>query len=172
MAVRGIFLEMNYPPTEVSLGEVETSEPISPEKLPFLREKLTSYGFELIDDSKSQLIERIKTLIIELIHYRKDDLKMNYSDFIESKLGKDYHYLSNLFSDITGTTVEKYIISQKIERVKELLVYDESTLSQIADDLGYSSVAHLSAQFKKVTGLTPGHFKQISTNKRKPLDQV
>jgi AraC-type DNA-binding domain-containing proteins len=172
MAVRGIFQELDYQPAEVSLGEVETLEPVSPEKLPVLREKLTSYGFELIDDSKSQLIERIKTLIIELIHYRKDDLKMNYSDLIESKLGKDYHYLSNLFSEVTGTTIEKFIISQKIERVKELLVYDEHTLSQIAYELGYSSVAHLSAQFKKVTGLTPGHFKQIGTNKRKPLDQV
>lgn len=172
MAVRQIFQEMNYAPTEVALGEVETSEPVSPEMLPVLREKLTSYGFELIDDSKSQLIEKIKTLIIELIHYRKDDLKMNYSDFIADNLDKDYHYLSNLFSDVTGTTIEKYIISQKIERVKELLVYDESTLSQIANNLGYSSVAHLSAQFKKVTGLTPGHFKQIGNNKRKPLDQV
>lgn len=173
MAVRGIFQELNYPPAEVSLGEVETTEPVSPEKLTILREKLTSYGFELIDDSKSQLIEKIKTLIIELIHYRKeDDLKVNYSDYIAANLGKDYHYLSNLFSDVTGTTIEKYIISQKIERVKELLVYDEHTLSQIAYELGYSSVAHLSAQFKKVTGLTPGHFKQIGTNKRKPLDQV
>ncbi len=172
MAVRQIFQEMNYAPTEVALGEVETSEPVSPEMLPVLREKLTSYGFELIDDSKSQLIEKIKTLIIELIHYRKEDLKVNYSDFIAANLDKDYHYLSNLFSEVTGTTIEKYIISQKIERVKELLVYDESTLSQISDDLGYSSVAHLSAQFKKVTGLTPGHFKQIGNNKRKPLDQV
>ncbi len=172
MAVRQIFQEMNYAPTEVALGEVETIEPVSPEKLPVLREKLTSFGFELIDDSKSQLIEKIKTLIIELIHYRKEDLKVNYSDFIAANLGKEYHYLSNLFSDVTGTTIEKYIISQKIERVKELLVYDESTLSQIAYDLGYSSVAHLSSQFKKVTGLTPGHFKQIGNNKRKPLDQV
>ena len=172
MAVRQIFQEMNYPPTEVSLGEVETIEPISSEMLPVLREKLTSYGFELMGDLKSQLIEKIKTLIIELIHYRKEDMKENYSEFIASSLGKDYHYLSNLFSDVTGTTIEKYIISQKIERVKELLVYDEHTLSQIAYELGYSSVAHLSTQFKKVTGLTPGHFKQIGTNKRKPLDQV
>ena len=172
MAVRKIFQELDYQPTEVSLGEVEITEPVSPENLPVLREKLTSYGFELIDDSKRLLIEKIKTLIIELIHYRKEDLKVNYSDFIAASLGKDYHYLSNLFSEVTGTTIEKYIISQKIERVKELLVYDESTLSQIADDLGYSSVAHLSAQFKKVTGLTPGHFKQIGNNKRKPLDQV
>lgn len=172
MAVRLIFQELNYSPTEVSLGEVETVEPVSTEKLPVLREKLTSFGFELIDDSKSQLIERIKTLIIEAIHYRKEDLKVNYSDFIAANLGKDYHYLSNLFSEVTGTTIEKYIISQKIERVKELLVYDEHTLSQIAYELGYSSVAHLSSQFKKVTGLTPGHFRQIGHNKRKPLDQV
>ena len=140
--------------------------------LPVLREKLTSYGFELIDDSKSQLIEKIKTLIIELIHYRKDDLKVNYSEFIAANLGKDYHYLSNLFSDVTGTTIEKYIIGQKIERVKELLVYDELSLSEIAWELGYSSVAALSAQFKKITGLTPKHFRQIKDNKRTPLDKV
>jgi len=173
MAVRQIFQELNYPPAEVALGEVETTEPVSLEKLPALHEKLTNYGFELIDDSKSQLIEKIKTLVIELIHYRKeDDLKVNYSDYIAANLGKDYHYLSNLFSEVAGTTIEKYIISQKIERVKELLVYDELSLSQIAWELGYSSVAHLSAQFKKVTGLTPGYFRQIGNNKRKPLDQV
>lgn len=173
MVVRQVFGELGYPPSAITLGEVETAETISTEKLPVLREKLTGYGFELIDDSKSQLIEKIKTLVIEAIHYRKeDDLKVNYSDYIAANLGKDYHYLSNLFSDVAGTTIEKYIIGQKIERVKELLVYDELTLSQIAYDLGYSSVAHLSAQFKKVTGLTPGHFRKIGHNKRMPLDQV
>lgn len=173
MAVRQIFQELNYLPAEVVLGEVETNEPVSPEKLPVLRQKLTSFGFELIDDSKSQLIEKIKTLVIELIHYRKeDDLKVNYSDYIAEKLGKDYHYLSNLFSDVTGTTIEKYIISQKIERVKELLVYDELTLSQIAWKLGYSSVSALSAQFKKITGLTPKHFRQVKDKKRIPLDKL
>ena len=173
MAVRKIFQELNYPPSEVALGEVETAEQVSPEKLPVLREKLTGYGFELIDDAKSQLIEKIKTLVIELIRYKNEaDIKVNYSGYIESKLNKDYNYLSNLFSEVTGTTIEKYIISQKIERVKELLVYDELTLSQIAWELGYSSVSALSAQFKKITGLTPKHFRQIKHNKRIPLDEV
>lgn len=173
MAVRKIFQELNYPPSEVALGEVETAEQVSPEKLPVLREKLTGYGFELIDDAKSQLIEKIKTLVIELIRYKNEaDIKVNYSGYIESKLNKDYNYLSNLFSEVTGTTIEKYIISQKIERVKELLVYDELTLSQIAWELGYSSVSALSAQFKKITGLTPKHFRQIKDNKRIPLDEV
>jgi AraC-like DNA-binding protein len=173
MAVRGIFQELDYQPTDVALGEVETLEPVSPQKLPVLREKLTGYGFELIDDSKSQLIEKIKTSVIELVRYKNEaDIKINYSAYLESKLNKDYNYLSNLFSEVTGTTIEKYIISQKIERVKELLVYDELSLSQIAWELGYSSVSALSAQFKKNTGLTPKHFKHIKDNKRIPLDQV
>lgn len=173
MAVRKIFQELNYPPGEVTLGEVETTEPVSPENLLILHEKLTGFGFELIDDTKSQLIEKIKTLVIELIRYKnEEDIKVNYSAYIESKLNKDYNYLSNLFSDVTGVTIEKYIINQKIERVKELLVYDELTLSEISWELGYSSVSALSAQFKKITGLTPKHFKQIKDNKRIPLDKV
>ncbi len=173
MVVQQVFENLGYPPVHIALGEVETTAPIETEKLDVLRNNLTNFGFELIDDTKSQLIEKIKTRIIEMIHYRKDDdLKVNYSDYIESKLGKDYHYLSNLFSEVTGVTIEKYIISQKIERVKELLVYDELTLSQIAWELGYSSVAALSAQFKKNTGLTPKHFRQIKENKRTPLDKV
>lgn len=173
MVVQQVFEGLGYPPLQIALGEVETSQPLKNTEVEELRKKLTGFGFELIDDSKSQLIEKIKTLVIELIHYRKeDDLKVNYSEYIASKLSRDYNYLSNLFSDVTGTTIEKYIIGQKIERVKELLVYDELTLSQIAWELGYSSVAHLSAQFKKVTGLTPGHFRQIGNNKRKPLDEV
>lgn len=173
MVVQQVFTGLGHSPVKITLGEVETLHSLANEEIEQLREELTGYGFELIDDSKSQLIERIKTLVIELIHYRKEDvLKVNYSEYIESKLNKDYNYLSNLFSGVTGTTIEKYIIGQKIERVKELLVYDELTLSQISWELGYSSVAHLSAQFKKVTGLTPGHFKQIGNNKRKPLDLV
>jgi transcriptional regulator, AraC family len=106
------------------------------------------------------------------VHYNNNDLKVNLSDYISEKLHHDYNYISNLFSEIEGTTIEKYFIAQKIERVKELLVYDELTLNEIAFKLNYSSVAHLSSQFKKVTGLTPSHFKQIKTNKRKPLDEV
>jgi len=173
MVVQQVFENLGYPPVYIELGEVETVNPIENVELELLRQKLIGFGFELIDDTKSQLIEKIKTLVIEMIHYRKEDeIKVNYSAYIESKLNKDYNYLSNLFSEVTGITIEKYIINQKIERVKELLVYDELTLSQIAWELGYSSVAYLSAQFKKVTGLTPGHFRQIGNNKRKPLDQV
>ena len=173
MVVQQVFESLDYPPVHISLGEVETAAPIEYEELDILRKRLIDFGFELIDDAKSQLIEKIKTLVIELIRYKnEEDIKVNYSAYIESKLNKDYNYLSNLFSEVTGVTIEKYIISQKIERVKELLVYDELTLSEIAWELGYSSVSALSAQFKKITGLTPKHFKQIKDNKRIPLDQV
>jgi AraC-like DNA-binding protein len=173
MVVQQVFDGMNFPTVHISLGEVETIAPIEGDELDILRKKLTGFGFELIDDGKSQLIEKIKTLVIELIRYKsEEDIKINYSAYIESKINKDYNYLSNLFSEVTGVTIEKYIISQKIERVKELLVYDELTLSEIALELGYSSVSALSAQFKKITGLTPKHFRQIKDNKRIPLDQV
>ena len=172
MVVQNTFENQGYPPTRITLGEVETAKPVPTDDLEKIRKALVGYGFEMMDDTISVLIEKIKTLVIEMVHYKGEPIKENYSVYIASKLQKDYHYLSNLFSDITGVTIEKYIISQKIERVKELLVYDELTLSEIAYELGYSSVAYLSVQFKKVTGLTPGHFKQIKENKRKPLDQV
>jgi AraC-like DNA-binding protein len=129
-------------------------------------------GFELIDDKKSRIIEKIKNTIIQLVHHQDSGLKNNLSEVLSSELHHDYNYLSNLFSEIEGTTIEKYFIAQKIERVKELLVYDQLSLSEIAFQLNYSSVAYLSNQFKKVTGLTPSHFKQIKENKRKPLDQL
>ena len=173
MVVQRVFEELDNPPVHVSLGDVETATPFQENEVEELLSKLHHYGFELIDDTRSQLIEKIKTIIIEMIRSEKEEqTRVNHSLYIESKLNRDYTYLSNLFSEVTGVTIEKYIINQKIERVKELLVYDELTLSQIADELGYSSVAYLSAQFKKVTGLTPGHFKQIRDNKRKPLDEV
>ena len=173
MVVQQVFQGLNYPPIHISLGEVETAIQIENDELDILRKKLTDYGFELIDDLKSKLIEKIKTLVFELIRYKNEEnIKVNYSAYIELKLSKDYNYLSSLFSEVTGTTIEKYIISQKIERVKELLVYDELTLSQIAWELGYSSVSALSAQFKKITGLTPKHFKHIKDIKRIPLDKL
>lgn len=172
MAVQNTFDSLGYPLTHIALGEAETVNLIPAEDLEKLRKSLVSYGFEIIDDTKSQTIEKIKTLIVKLVHYNEEPIKVNYSIYIESKLHKEYNYLSNLFSEVTGVTIEKYIINQKIEFVKELLVYDELTLSEISYKLGYSSVGHLSAQFKKVTGLTPGHFRQIKENKRKPLDKV
>ena len=172
MVIQQIFEDLGYSPVRISLGEVETAHPILHDDLEKLRKKVVSYGFELIDDTKSQLIEKIKNTIIQLIHHSKEDSKVNHSNYIESHLNRDYAYLSTLFSEVEGTTIEKYIILQKIERVKELLVYDELTLSEIADKMGYSNVAYLSSQFKKITGLTPSHFKQVKENKRKPLDEV
>jgi YesN/AraC family two-component response regulator len=172
MVVQQVFENLSYPPVRISLGNVETLIPISDGELKRLRKVLESYGFELIDDSKSRIIEKIKNIVIQSVHHSHDDLKVNYSEYIESHLNRDYAYLSGLFSEVEGTTIEKYIILQKIERVKELLVYDELTLSEIANQMGYSNVAYLSNQFKKITGLTPSHFKQVKENKRKPLDEV
>jgi len=156
----------------VTLGEVVLMKELSPAAKEKLRQALEHLGFELIDDKKSRIIERIKAIIIALIRQQDSRLSQNLSDILSSELHHDYNYLSNLFSEVEGTTIEKYFIAQRIERVKELLVYDELSLSQIADQLNYSSVAYLSNQFKKVTGLTPGHFKLIKEEKRKPLDKV
>lgn len=157
----------------IELGRVEVSSELLPDKLQQLRKVLEENGFELVDDKKSQLIDRIKTLIIEKVHYSESSYdSMNSSDYLAKELGYDYSYLSKLFSSVEGITIEKFIINQKIEKVKELLVYGELTLNEISYQLGYSSVQHLSNQFKKVTGLTPSHFKKLKENKRKPLDQV
>lgn len=173
MAVRNELEKIGVIPVTVELGEVEIKEGIPLKQIEQLQNRLVSLGFELIDNKKSRVIEKIKNVIIESIQqHNADTPKINYSHLIESKLNKDYTYLTNLFSEVEGTTVEKFIISQKIERVKELLVYDELTLSEIAYTMGYSSVAHLSNQFKKVTGLTPSYFKNIRDKKRKPLDEV
>lgn len=156
----------------IKLGEVTLEEePTRDEKMK-LGNVMDQLGFEVIDDKKSRIIEKIKNMIIELVHHQDNDTKTNLSDLLSDKLNHDYNYLSNLFSEVEGTTIEKYFIAQKIEKVKELLVYDELTLSEIAFRLNYSSVAYLSNQFKKVTGLSPSHFKQIREDKRKPLDKV
>lgn len=172
MVVQQVFESLGFPPVRISLGNVETASSIAEDELEKLRKTLVGYGFELIDDIKSRIIEKIKNIVVQSIHHTNEDLKVNDSEYIESHLNRDYAYLSSLFSEVEGTTIEKYIILQKIERVKELLVYDELTLSEIAYKMGYSNVAYLSNQFKKVTGLTPSHFKQVKENKRKPLDEV
>lgn len=171
-AVQNILNETGIAFKSVQLGEVEPVSNPSPEQLEQLRIKLADAGFELLDDARKKLIEQIKTIIIEQVHYKNGDERVNLSHLLSSKLYKDYSYLSHLFSEVEGTTIEKYHIAQKIERAKELLAYDEASLSQIAYDLGYSSVAHLSAQFKKVTGLTPSHFKKMGAAHRRPLDQL
>ena len=156
----------------IRLGEVILDKEPTTEEKDKLEKALILLGFEVIDDRKSLIIEKIKNIIIDLVHHQDNDTKSNLSDVLSSKLHHDYNYLSNLFSEIEGTTIEKYFIAQKIEKVKELLVYDELSLSEIAFRLNYSSVAYLSNQFKKVTGLTPSHFKQIREDKRKSLDEV
>ncbi|RYD69712.1 MAG: AraC family transcriptional regulator, partial [Sphingobacteriales bacterium] len=137
-----------------------------------LNTELQALGFSIIDDRKHRIIEKIKNLIIKIAHGEEEAPKQNISFYLSEQLHLDYNYLSSLFSEIENTTIEKFFINQKTERVKELLVYDELTLNEIAFHLGYSSAAHLSNQFKKVTGLTPGYFKKVKENKRKPLDEV
>lgn len=156
----------------IKLGEVSLNKELTSEQKDKLDNALIPLGFEVIDDKKSRIIEKIKNIIINLVHYQNNASKINLSEVLSNKLHHDYNYLSNLFSEVEGTTIEKYFIAQKIEKVKELLVYDELSLSEIAARLNYSSVAYLSNQFKKVTGLTPSHFKQIKEDKRKPLDRV
>ena len=129
-------------------------------------------GFEIIHDSKSRIIEEIKTVSINFVYQHNGENEINFSDYLTGRLNLDYPYLSTLFSSVEGTTIEKHLINLKIERVKELLVYDEKTLSEIAWELGYSSVAHLSGQFKKVTGFTPSYFKKLGEQKRKSLNDV
>ncbi len=173
MVVRSELEKMGLHPVSITLGEVALQEPeLDGEQQVHLKDVLEHLGFELIDDKRGRLIEKIKTEIVALVHQHDGELKENLSDYLSKRLRRDYSYISNLFSEVEGTTIEKYFIAQKIERVKELLVYDELSLSEIAYQLNYSSVAHLSAQFKKITGLTPSHFKNIRVEKRKPLDKV
>jgi len=158
---------------DIELGKVSVSSEPDNKKTEEIRHVLLENGFELIDDRKSRLIDNIKTLIIEKVHYSGDEQRpVNTSEYITSRLGYDYSYLSSLFSSVEGITIEKYIINQKTEKIKELLIYDEQSLKEIAWQLGYSSVQHLSNQFKKVTGLSPSHFKKLKDKKRKALDEV
>lgn len=172
MAVKAELENLGLHCTYVDYGEAEVKENISPELLYQLNTALKKSGLELMDDKKSMLIEKIKFLIVELVHYSDEPLKKNLSDYLSEKLKYDYTYLANLFSEVQGTTIEKFFITHKIERVKELLVYDELNLKEIAFKLHYSSVAHLSGQFKKLTGFTPSHFKHLKHKKRIPLEHV
>lgn len=157
----------------IQLGLVHTKQALSADMLTQLKQRLAKNGFELIDDKKTRLIEQVKTLIIESIHHGQTKPEhLNYSDYLAQKTLHDYGYLSQLFSSVEGITIEKYVILQKVERVKELLFYNEMTLSEIAFALGYSSVQHLSGQFKKVTGFTPSYFKELRQQKRSFIDEV
>jgi len=154
----------------IELGEIEIKDDLSEEQLQLFSKAIHQFGFEIMDDRKSYLIEKIKHAIFELVHYSDEDIKIGLSDYISLKVNHSYIYLSNLFSEVTGTTIEQYIITKKIDRVKELLIYEDLSLSEIAFRMHYSSVAHLSAQFKKVTGLTPSFFKKLKL-KRLPVYQ-
>lgn len=172
MVVKSEIEKFGLHPVAVNLGEVILGEELSDKEKEKLNNRLQPLGFEIIDDRKTRLIESIKTGIIDNIYSEEEVPKMTFSEFLSSKYHHDYSYLSKLFSEVQGVTIEQFLISQKIERVKELLVYDELSLSEIAFKLHYSSVSHLSKQFKKVTGLTPTHFKQIKEKKRIPLDEL
>lgn len=172
MTVRSELERFGIQSNAVQLGEVDLPRALSADEKEFLDKRFRELGFEIIDDKKNRLIESIKTCIVERIHYTKEPLKLTFSEYLSNKFHQDYSSLSRLFSEVQGMTIEQYVINQKIEKVKELLVYDEFTLSEIALQLNYSSVSHLSKQFKKVTGLTPTHFKQVKENKRIPLDKL
>ena len=172
MVVKDELAKLGLHYTSVELGEAEVRENISVKQRDQVRTALLKSGLELMDDKKSVLIQKIKNVIIELVHYSEEPLTINFSEYLSQQLHHDYTYLANLFSEVQGTTIEKFLIAHKIERVKELLVYNELNLTEIAYKLHYSSVAHLSAQFKKVTGLTPSHFKQLKNKRRSMLDNM
>ncbi len=156
----------------VKIGEADITENITPGQVKQLDVALRKSGLLLMDDKRSVLVEKIKNAIIELVHYTEEQIKVNLSDYLSEKLNYDYTYLANLFSEVKGITVEKFYLTHKIEKVKELLVYDELNLTEIAFKLHYSSVAHLSNQFKKFTGLTPSHFKKLKHKRRSTLENV
>lgn len=174
LVVNQILNESGISPQLVTLGKIQLAEQLDKQSLAILDKALIKNGFERIDNKKSQLLESIKSTVIEAIHHKSNfQLQVNWSHYLAEKLGYDYSYLSGLFSTITGITMEQYIIKQKVEKVKEFLFYDELSVKEIAFKLGYSSVAHLSSQFKKVTGLTPTAFKESRESLgRKPLDSI
>ena len=172
-SVTSIFEQAGIAPESVKLGVVKVKTELSDEQKKDIKAVLEAEGFVLLDDQKAKLVDDIKRIIIELVHYGNlDEMDKNLSNHLAGKLHSDYHYLSNLYSSAENTTIEQYFILQKIEKVKEWLVYDEFTLSEIAFKLGYSSVAHLSGQFKKVTGFTASQFKQFKDHHRSPIDKV
>ena len=164
--------KMGVPYTNLELGLVELLEPLSEPDFAELKRNLLLSGLELLDDKKSVMIEKIKNVVIEMIHYADELPKVNYSDYISEKLGYDYTYLANTFSEVKGVTIQQFIIMHKIERVKELLLYDEMNLTEISYLMHYSSVAHLSNQFKKITGLSPSYFKKMRGLRKRNLEDL
>ena len=172
MVVKDALSKLNIHFRKVELGEADTFEELDPEQVELFRATLIHFGLELMDDKKSVLIQKIKNVIIELVHYSEEPLIINLSDYLAEKLGHNYTYLANLFSEVQGITIEKFFIAHKIERVKELLVYNEHNLTEIAWLMHYSSVGHLSSQFKRVTGLTPSYFKKMKEKRCNMLEDL
>ncbi len=172
MAVKAELEMLGLHPLLVDLGEVEIEEQLSDEEMVSVHKSLQQYGFALIDNKKTQLVEKVKNSIVELVHYSDEEIKINFSKYISLKLHYDYSYLSSLFTESENISIEKYFIAQKIERAKELIMYDEFSLSEIAFKLYYRSVSHLSKQFKKVTGFTPTHFKRLKQNVRQGIENL
>jgi AraC-like DNA-binding protein len=170
--VKDALKKMNLHFIVVELGEIDIMEELSLLQQEELKKELLVSGLELMDDKRAVLIEKIKNIIVEMVHYSDELPKVNYSDYISEKLQRDYTYLSNIFSEVKGITIQQFIIIHKIERAKELLLYDELNLTEISYKLNYSSVAHLSNQFKKVTGLSPSHFKQLKDKRRNPIEEI
>jgi len=172
MMVKAEMKKLGLEPLVINLGEVEIAGSLTDGKRQQLKAGLLKSGLELMDDKKAMLIEKIKNVIVEMVHYNEEFPKINFSNYLAEKLNHDYTYLANLFSEVEGTTIEHHIIAHKIEKVKELLVYDELTLTEISYKMNYSSVSHLSNQFRKVTGLTPSHFKKLKKKRRQALEDV
>ncbi len=172
MVVRSELEKLGLESNDVKIGEANIKDQVPEEILEQLDVALRKSGLQLMDNKKSILVETIKSAIIELVHYTDDQIKVNLSDYLSEKLNHDYTYIANLFSEVKGITIEKFYLNHKIEKVKELIVYDELNLSEIAYKMHYSSVAHLSNQFKKITGLTPSHFKALKNKRRDTLENV
>ena len=172
MVVKSELAKLGLHYSNVDLGEAEIMEDLSPDEMSRLDAALRSLGLELMQDNKSMLVEKIKTIIIELVHYSEDQIKINLSDYLSDKLNHNYSHLSTLFSEVKGKTIEQFYLEHKVEKVKELLIYDELTLTEIAYTMHYSSVAHLSNQFKKMTGMTPSQFKNLKNRNRNTLSEM
>ena len=172
MLVKAELEKMHIAYKTVELGEAELEESISVKQLDVLKTVLAKSGLELMDDKKALLVEKIKNIIVEMVHYTDELPAINFSGYLSGKLGHNYTYLSNLFSEVKGITIEHYIILHKIEKVKELIIYNELNLTEIAFKMSYSSVAHLSNQFKKITGLTPSFFKNLKDKRRSPIEDM
>jgi YesN/AraC family two-component response regulator len=172
LAVKEVLRKIGLHYIVIDLGEVEIMETLTEAQRVRLSEALQTSGLRLMDDKKAVLIEKIKNTIVEMVHHTDEVMKVNFSTYISKKLDHDYTYLANLFSEVQGTTIEQFIIAHKIERIKEYIIYDELSITEIAWKMNYSSVAHLSNQFKKVTGLSPSHFKKLRITRREPIEEI